>query len=213
MLTRDVLNRPRPDALAEPGQAPPAARGTPSARRDLVWVSGMPPGAALFLHLIGPAEYGPDAAGTIPLTPVSWLTLLDAVPLAACFSEALAEDGQLLPALASFQTAAFALEQARATSRHSNRRRRPATPVQPIRLAEGGWRRRCRKRCGSSDTAQESLSSFIRVRAVPNPLLAWMTFWMRPAFVPARCSSSWKANGGSATAIRCWPFERRTVGP
>ena len=111
MLTRDVLNRPRPDALAEPERALPTATGTLSVRRGVVWVSGMPSGAGLFLDLIDPAEYGPDAAaGTIPLTPASWLTLLDAVQLAACSSETLAEDGQLLPALASFHTAAFALE-------------------------------------------------------------------------------------------------------
>ena len=96
MLTRDVLNRPRRDALAEPRQAPLAAPGTLSARRGVVWVSGMPSGAGLS-YLIDPAEYGPDAAaGTIPLTPTNWLTLLDPVPLAACSSEALAEDGQSL---------------------------------------------------------------------------------------------------------------------
>ena len=126
MLTRDVLNRPRPDALAEPG--PAGSMGHALGAAGVVWVSGMPSGAGLFS--------GPDvAAATILLTPASWLTPLDAVSLAACSSEALAEDGRLLPALASFHTAAFALERlnwrlavvdqanlerARATSRRSD---------------------------------------------------------------------------------------------
>ena len=43
MLSRDVMHRPRPDALAEPGASLPATEGTLSARRGVVWVSEPPP--------------------------------------------------------------------------------------------------------------------------------------------------------------------------
>ena len=75
MLVRDVMNPPRPDALVEPGQSLPADRRTLSARRGVVWVSGLTAGAGLYLDLIDPAEYGPDdGLGTVPLTPASWIT-------------------------------------------------------------------------------------------------------------------------------------------
>ncbi|MCY3731325.1 MAG: hypothetical protein OXF98_08280, partial [Rhodospirillaceae bacterium] len=58
-----------------------------------------------------PVAYGPDdGAGTVPLTPESWITMLEAAPSSARASEALAEEGLLLPALLSFHAAAFALE-------------------------------------------------------------------------------------------------------
>ena len=112
MLVRDVMSRPRPDALVEPGQeALPAGRRTLSARRGVVWVFGLTAGAGLYLDLIDPAEHGPDGgAGTLPLTPASWVTMSKAAPSAAHASETLAEEGLLLPALLSFHATAFALE-------------------------------------------------------------------------------------------------------
>ena len=113
MLSRDVVHRPRPDALAEPGESLPAMEGTLSARRGVVWVSDPPPDAGLFLSLIDPAESRPEGdagAGTIPLTPASWLTLMDEVQLCTRSSEALAGEDLLLPALASFHALAFSLE-------------------------------------------------------------------------------------------------------
>ena len=113
MLSRDVVHRPRPDALAEPGESLPAMKGTLSARRGVVWVSAPQPDAGLFLSLIDPAESGPDGdagAGAIPLTPASWLTLTVEVPLRPRSSEALAGEDLLLPALASFHALAFSLE-------------------------------------------------------------------------------------------------------
>ena len=111
MLVRDVMNRPRPDALVEPGQDLPADLRTLSARRGVVWVSGLTAGAGLYLDLIDPVEHGPDdGPGTIPLTPASWITMLEAAPSAARASKTLAEEGLLLPALLSFHAVAFALE-------------------------------------------------------------------------------------------------------
>ena len=110
-LSRFVMHRPRPDVLAEPGQAETAAQGTLSVRRGVVWVSEPPAGASLFMNLIDWADLrAKSGAGVIPLTPTSWLTLLAAAELSAQSSEALAEEGVLLPALASFHAAAFALE-------------------------------------------------------------------------------------------------------
>ena len=111
MLSRDVLSRPRPDVLVDPAQAPAAMSGTLSAQRDVVWVSEVPPGAGLFMSLIDPAERkSGTASAVIPLTPVSWLTLMEPVQLFARSSETLAEKSLLLPALAHFHAVAFSLE-------------------------------------------------------------------------------------------------------
>ena len=113
MLARGVAHRPRPDALVEPGTAVGAVQGTLSARRGVVWVSEPPTGAGLFLSLIDPAESrsGSEAAeNAIPLTPASWLTLMEETRLSARSSEALADEKALLPALAGFHATAFALE-------------------------------------------------------------------------------------------------------
>ena len=110
-LSRFVMHRPRPDAIAEPGQVETAAQGTLSVRRGVVWVSEPPPGAGLYMNLIDWADLGSEnGAGAIPLTSTSWLTLLTAAQLSSRSSEALAEEGVLLLALASFHAAAFALE-------------------------------------------------------------------------------------------------------
>ena len=113
MLSRDVVHPPLPDVLVEPGQSPPATQGTLAVARGVVWVSEPPPGAGLFLGLIDPAEgkaEGGAAGGPIPLTPVTWLNLTEAVQLSARSSETLAEENRLLPALASFHAVVFSLE-------------------------------------------------------------------------------------------------------
>ena len=112
ILSRDIVDRPRPDVLVEPGEAPVAADGTLSARRGVVWVAEPPGGTGLFLSLIDPAESKPatSAAAALPLTPATWLTLTERARLSARSSESLAEEGLLLPALARFHAAAFSLE-------------------------------------------------------------------------------------------------------
>ena len=111
MLSRDARPRRRPDVLVEPGEAPVARSGTLSAQRGTVWVSEVPPGAGLFMSLIAPVERKKAAATTIiPLTSVSWLTLMEPVQLSARSSETLAEASLLLPALANFHAMAFSLE-------------------------------------------------------------------------------------------------------
>lgn len=111
MLSRDVLPRPRPDVLVDPARAPAAMSGTLSAQRDVVWVSEVPPGTGLFMSLIDPAESKRGTASTtLPLTPVSWLTLMEPVQLCARSSETLAEESLLLPTLAHFHAVVLSLE-------------------------------------------------------------------------------------------------------
>ena len=129
-LARFVGRLPRPTALAEPGQTQTLAPCTLSVRRGVVWVSEPPPGASAFMDIVDPAEVGggeratgrAERVGTgvepevdprgavVPLTRTSWLTLFDEATLAGMSTETLAEEGMLLPALASFHAAAFALE-------------------------------------------------------------------------------------------------------
>ena len=113
MLARDIMHRPRPDILVESGQVLTADSGTLSVRRGVVWVSELPPGMGLFLGLTDQTEdrtnSGP-AASAIPLTPDSWLTLMEPAELSTQSSETLAEENLLLPALAKFHTMALSLE-------------------------------------------------------------------------------------------------------
>ena len=112
-LSRFVGRIPRPTALAESGVtldlAPPC---TLSVRRDVVWVS-LPPGASAFMDIVDQAELA-EASGSgeavIPLTRTSWLSVFDEATLAGRSTETLAEEGLLLPALASFHAVALALE-------------------------------------------------------------------------------------------------------
>ncbi len=112
-LARFVSRPPRPTALAEPGLTQTLPPCTLSVRRGVVWVSEPPLGASLFMGIADPAEHagasGPHEA-LIPLTRTSWLTLFDEVTLSGESSETLAQQGTLLPALASFHSVAFDLE-------------------------------------------------------------------------------------------------------
>ena len=112
VLSRYAAHSPRPDRLVEPGGTVAAAAGGLSARRGVAWVSAPPAGAALFLGLLDPAEG--RAAGAparpIPLTRATWLTLMEAVPLAVRSTESLAGEGILLDALADFHALAFRLD-------------------------------------------------------------------------------------------------------
>ena len=113
MLARDVPYRPPPDALLEPGAPAGAQSGTLAARRGVVWVTGLPPGAGVFMDLIDPADGGedtPDAETALPLTPASWLTLAEERRLVVASSTTLADEDRLLPALRAFNHAAFSLE-------------------------------------------------------------------------------------------------------
>ena len=112
-LARFAIPLPRPTALAETGQTQDLAPCTLSVRRGVVWVSQPPTGASLFMGIVDPAELaesgGPNEA-IIPLTRTSWLTLFDDATLKGHSTESLAEQGMLMPALASFHAVAFALE-------------------------------------------------------------------------------------------------------
>ncbi len=113
MLVRGVAHHPRMDALLESGEGPAARSGTLAARRGAVWVTGLPPGAGLFMDLIDPAESetDPDDAGrALPLTPATWCTLTQGVHVSTASSAELAEDRLLLPALHAFNRVAFSLE-------------------------------------------------------------------------------------------------------
>ena len=112
-LSRFVSRPPRPTALAEPGLVQTLGPCTLSVRRGVIWVSGPSRGASLFMDMVDQAELtgtsGPLEAA-IPLTRSSWLTLFDGATVAGRSTETLAEEGALLPALASFHATAFALE-------------------------------------------------------------------------------------------------------
>ncbi len=112
-LSRFVSRIPRPTALAEPGMTRTLEPCTLSVRRGVVWVSEPPPGASLYMDIVDQAERA-EAAGppeaVIPLTRTSWLTLFDETALSGRSTESLAQQGLLLPALASFHATAFALE-------------------------------------------------------------------------------------------------------
>ncbi len=113
-LSRDITPRPQRDMLLMSGQTLPAEAGTVSARSGVVWVLGLPPEASLFLGLTDPMESRlgeSDAAGVLPLTMASWLTLVEAAPLATRSSDTLAHQGLLLVALNRFHAVAFSLEQ------------------------------------------------------------------------------------------------------
>ena len=112
-LSRFVGRIPRPTALAEPGVtldlAPPC---TLSVHRDVVWVS-LPPGASAFMDIVDQAELAETSGSgdaVIPLTRTSWLAVFDEATLAGKSTETLAEEGKLLPALATFHAVAFTLE-------------------------------------------------------------------------------------------------------
>ena len=112
-LSRFANPLPRPTALAEPGRTQALAPCTLSVRRGVVWVSEPPRGASLFMGIVDSAELaeasGPHEA-VIPLTRTSWLALFDEATLTGISTESLAEQGMLLPALASFHAVAFSLE-------------------------------------------------------------------------------------------------------
>ena len=112
MLSRDIASAARAEIFIEPGEAPAGGSGTIAARRGVVWVS-VAKGTGLFLGLIDAAESRADGGAApveIPLTMETWLSLKEAIVLGARTSEALAEQGTLLSALADFHAVAFSLE-------------------------------------------------------------------------------------------------------
>ena len=112
-LSRFASRLPRATALVEPGRVQVSGPRTLSVRRDVVWVSEPPRGAGLFMGIVDPAELvetGDSHQALVPLTRTSWLSVFGEATLAAESTRALVQRGALLPALASFHRAAFALE-------------------------------------------------------------------------------------------------------
>ena len=112
-LSRFASPLPRPTALAEPGLTRTLGPCTLSVRRGVVWVSQLPHDAFLFMDIVDQAELskasGPHEA-MIPLTRTSWLNMFDEATLSGKSTETMAQQGMLLPALASFHAVAFVLE-------------------------------------------------------------------------------------------------------
>ena len=112
-LSRDAGQRPRPDTPVEPDKIFPEVGGTLSSRQGVVWISQLSSGAGLFLGLIDPIEgdlHGEPAKGTVPLTPATWLTLMEKTKISIRSSENFAKEGLLLSALANFHVTAFSHE-------------------------------------------------------------------------------------------------------
>ena len=112
-LSRFVSHLPRPTALAEPGLTQSLGPCTLSVRRGVVWVSEPSLGASLFMDMVDPAQLAETAGSRealIPLTRTNWLTLFDEATVSGKSTETLAQQGMLLPALASFHALAFNLE-------------------------------------------------------------------------------------------------------
>ncbi len=113
MLVRDVTHHPRTDVLLESGDAPATRSGTLTARRGVVWVTGLQPGAGLFMGLVDPADGETDPAGAgraVPLAPTTWLTLPQDVRISTLSSLELADGELLLPALNAFTQIALSVE-------------------------------------------------------------------------------------------------------
>ena len=112
-LSRFVTHLPRPTALAEPGLNQSLAPCTLSVRRGVVWVSELSLGASLFMDVVDPAQLagaGGRHEALIPLTRTNWLTLFDEATVSGKSTKTLAQQGMLLPALASFHALALNLE-------------------------------------------------------------------------------------------------------
>ena len=113
MLVRDVAHPPRMDALVDSGEAPETRSGTLASRRGVVWITGLPAAAGLFMGLVDPVEdeTEPDDTGcALPLTPATWLTLTQDARVSTAASEELAERRLLLTALDAFNRVAFSIE-------------------------------------------------------------------------------------------------------
>ena len=106
MLVRDVAHQPKRDALLGAGDAPAVGRGTLGARRGVVWVTGLEPGAGLFMSLADPS----GAGGYIPLAPATWLALRRDLRIATTSSGELAERRELLAAVEGFNRVALSVE-------------------------------------------------------------------------------------------------------
>ncbi len=113
MLARGTAHPPM-DALLESGET--AARsGRLAARRGTVWVTELPASTGLFMDLIDPpepdpAQPDPGGGSALPLTPDSWLTLMQPAHITTKSSADLAERGLLLGAVDAFNRVAFSLE-------------------------------------------------------------------------------------------------------
>ncbi|MCY4641319.1 MAG: ATP-binding cassette domain-containing protein [Gammaproteobacteria bacterium] len=112
-LSRFASPLPRPTALADPGMARTFPPCTLSVHRGVVWVSKPYRGEFLFMDIVDQAELteaGGSPEAMLPLTRTSWLTLFARETLLGKSTETLAQQGMLLPALASFHAVAFTLE-------------------------------------------------------------------------------------------------------
>ena len=112
-LSRFSGNRPRATALAEAGLTLTLEPCTLTVGRGVVWVTEPPRGASLYMDIVDHAELAEEAGHqdiVVPLTRTSWLTLFDRAAISCSSSETLAQQNELLPALAAFHMVAFALE-------------------------------------------------------------------------------------------------------
>ncbi len=104
---------PRPTMLVEPGKVQNLEAGTISVHKGVVWISEIPQGTSLFMGMVeGFDNYNSDLFETpmVPLTWVSWLSVLQNTSSFCKSTEEIIRQGLLQQALACFHFNAFNLE-------------------------------------------------------------------------------------------------------
>ena len=108
-LLRLVELEPKPDALVEPGQTVAAEPGVLSARRNVVWLSGLDSGSGTYMGvvLLEKVNAGTGDAA-IPLTPQTWIHLFSPASIECRSSRDIADSGILAACIDRYHALAFA---------------------------------------------------------------------------------------------------------
>ncbi|MCY4655478.1 MAG: ATP-binding cassette domain-containing protein [Gammaproteobacteria bacterium] len=110
-LSRYVIHFPRTNAIARPGLTQELSPCTLTAHRAVVWVSGFASGASLFMDMLDQTDLVLNSnQPPLPLTRSSWLSIYDDVSITGRSSVSLAEEGELMAALAAFHKVALRME-------------------------------------------------------------------------------------------------------
>ncbi|MCY4100713.1 MAG: hypothetical protein OXF46_07305, partial [Rhodobacteraceae bacterium] len=109
-LSRFVTHIPRSTNLAEPDTRQNLEVGTLSARNDVVWISDLPHGTTLYMDVLEGYENAKNEVSFVPLTRMSWITVLQNITITSTSTEEVINQGLLPQALSSFHLLAYNLE-------------------------------------------------------------------------------------------------------